>query len=215
MTVKKGKLITLEGIEGVGKTSALQCVTSFLSDKGIDYLMTREPGGTPLAEKIRECILSQIHSEPVLPLTETLLFSAARLQHVTHVIQPALMAGQWVLCDRFTDATIAYQGYGRGVDLTLLITLINMSTSGLTPDLTILLDAKTSITEQRIKSRGKVLDRIELESGSFFDRVRQGYLKIAQQNPQRCVVVNAQNEMKVVHQEIIDIITAMVMQNES
>jgi dTMP kinase len=161
---------------------------------------TREPGGTPIAEKIRQILLEK-NGEIIADQTELLLMFAARSQHITQVIQPALLAGHWVLCDRFTDATYAYQGGGRGMDISMIEWLEKTVQHGLTPDLTLLLDASIATGLNRVNERGK-LDRFELEQQSFFERVRASYLQRAEQNPQQIKIVNADQTLDKVEAEI-------------
>ncbi len=168
MQNKRAYFITMEGIEGVGKSTNIGSITEYLDTKGIEYIVTREPGGTRLAEKIRELLLED-EVEPVTELTELLLVFAARAQHVETLIKPALMAGKWVISDRFTDATFAYQGGGRGVDRGTIKQLQSMVQDELTPDLTIILDLDPQTGMQRAMKRGK-LDRFEREELEFFAR---------------------------------------------
>jgi dTMP kinase len=188
--------ITLEGIEGCGKTTQLQLLAGRLKDKGHKITVTREPGGCPIADQIRN-ILLDADNRAIVPLTELLLYAAARAQHVTEVIAPALEEGRIVLCDRFTDATIAYQGYGRELDLIIINRLNELATDGIRPDLTILLDCKAETGLNRAISRinsttGAREERFELESLQFHKRVRDGYLGLARQEPDRFVVINAE-----------------------
>ncbi|WFP52168.1 dTMP kinase [Methylomonas sp. EFPC3] len=184
-----GRFITLEGGEGVGKSTNLQFIRQCLAERNIPLLVTREPGGTPIAEKIRAILLD--HSEEALSeQAELLLVFAARSQHIRHVIQPALQRGQWVVCDRFTDATYAYQGAGRNMDSAAIAWLERMVQGGLRPDLTFVLDAPVETGLQRAKRRGE-LDRFETEQGDFFERIRQSYLQRAADDPARYRVVDA------------------------
>ncbi len=185
----RGKFITFEGSEGVGKSSNLQCAYDFLCAQSIDVVLTREPGGTPLAEKIRELLLAK-SAEPMSHLTELLLVFAARAQHLEQVIEPALAKGQWVLCDRFTDATIAYQGCGRQLPLAVIEQLKILVHQHLQPDLTVLLDIDVRVGLERARGRGE-LDRFESEAIEFFERVRGGYLELARNEPERYAVVDA------------------------
>lgn len=188
--------ITLEGIEGCGKTTQLQLLARRLENKGHKITVTREPGGCHIADQIRN-ILLDADNRAIVPLTELLLYAAARAQHVKEVIAPALEEGGIVLCDRFTDATIAYQGYGRKLDLDVINRLNELATAGIRPDLTILLDCKAATGLKRAISRinsttGAREERFELESLHFHNRVRDGYLGLAGQEPDRFVVVNAE-----------------------
>ena len=189
MTHKRGLFLTLEGAEGVGKSTNIEFITEHLEQRGIEYVLTREPGGTPLAERIRDLLL-MVHEEPMSELSELLLVFAARAQHLDKVIEPALAAGKWVVCDRFTDATFAYQGAGRGLSIETIGQLQSMVQGELRPDLTIILDLDPEIGMQRASNRGE-LDRFEREQQSFFRSVRQGYLDIAAAEPERCLVIDA------------------------
>lgn len=176
----KGRFITLEGSEGAGKSTNVDVVCQTLEKADIGVVRTREPGGTPMAEALRSTMLQQ-WDEQVDGLTELLMVFAARTQHITNVIRPALDAGKWVVCDRFTDATFAYQGYGRQLDLSKLEVLESWVQAHLQPDLTLYLDLDPVLAEQRIADREK--DRMEAEQRDFFQRVRQGYLARAAQHP--------------------------------
>ncbi len=172
----RGSFITLEGSEGVGKTTNLTVITSTLTALGIPYVSTREPGGTPLAEEIRALLLA-VRAEPVAAQAELLLMFAARAQHLSQVIHPALDAGTWVVSDRFTDATYAYQGGGRGTDTDAIVLLENLVQGHLQPDLTLYLDLDPEIASGRMTGRER--DRFESENRPFFERVRQVYLQRA------------------------------------
>ena len=196
-----GKFITLEGIEGVGKTTAIDTVTSFcenyLNKKVIN---TREPGGTKLAERFRDLLLEETE-EHLTSRAELLLFFAGRAQHIAELIEPALQKGYFVISDRFIDATYAYQGGGRGVDLNVIKTLENMVHPNLKPDLTLLLDAPLDVCAKRVNSR-KFKDRFEQEQDDFFEKVRNSYLQRANQEPQRIKIVNANQSINGVQQSI-------------
>ena len=182
--------ITFEGIEGVGKSTQLAHAATQLRSHGIDPLLTREPGGTPLAEALRALVLKR-RDQPVGVTAELLMIFAARANHVTDVIAPALAAGRWVLCDRFTDCTEAYQGAGQGVDVATIRQLAAIAHPGLMPDLTLLLDAPPAAALARAASRGEKPDRFEAETGAFFERVRRGYLAIAAREPGRVRLIDA------------------------
>jgi dTMP kinase len=169
----RGRFITLEGSEGVGKSTNLALIESILRERGIDVLCTREPGGTPFAEELRELILAR-RTEVVVPLAELLVVFAARAQHLTTVIRPALAAGRWVLCDRFTDATYAYQGGGRGMEPSDIAVLEGLVHPDLSPDLTLYLDLPVAVGLARIPAERR--DRFETEQQAFFERVRATYL---------------------------------------
>jgi dTMP kinase len=187
--MKRGRFITLEGGEGVGKSTNLQYIQQLLLEQQLDVVVTREPGGTELAEKIRQLLL-ETHAETITEKAELLLVFAARAQHIQHVILPALQQGRWVLSDRFTDATYAYQGGGRGMDMQTIAWLESSVQGDLRPDLTLLLDAPLDIGMSRAQQRGK-LDRFESEQRDFFERVRQAYLKRAGQDQQRYKIIDA------------------------
>ncbi len=185
-----GRFITFEGIEGVGKSTQLAHAAAYLRGRGIEPVLTREPGGTKLAEQLRSLVLEP-HDEPVTPTVELLVIFAARASHVAGKIRPALKRGRWVLCDRFTDATEAYQGCGRGLRLAWIRQLAKIAHPRLTPHLTFLFDAPPEIALGRMERRGARLDRIEAEAFAFFERVRSGYLAIAAREPERVRVIDA------------------------
>ena len=191
--MKRGKFITLEGGEGVGKTTNLHFIKDYLQQQNISVTVTREPGGTALAEKIRQLLLDA-DSEKVAETSELLLMFAARAQHIQHVIAPALAQGNWVLCDRFTDATYAYQGGGRGLSIDTIAWLEQLVQGELRPDLTLLLDAPIEIGMERAQKRG-AFDRFEAEKISFFTRVRDMYLSRAAQQPERIKVIQAHQSL--------------------
>ncbi len=197
---ERGKFVTLEGIEGVGKSTQMRRVAAILREAGLTVTCTREPGGTELAERIRELVLART-SESMPPAAELLLMFAARSVHLENLIRPALLRGEWVVCDRFTDATYAYQGYGRGMNLEDIETLADLVQSDLRPDLTILLDTPVETGLARIERRGPP-DRFETEKARFFQRVRDGYLKIAAAEPERIVVVDADRPQDAVTQAV-------------
>lgn len=186
------RFLTIEGIEGVGKTTQVAHISQTLTERNVDHVVTREPGGTPLAEKIRDLVLSP-REEQLPPTAELLLMFAARAVHLENFIEPALSAGKWVVCDRFTDATYAYQGGGRGMsqdDIRYLETCVQGTRR---PDLTLLLDVPVAVGLARSQKRdaGKVRDRFECERTDFFERVREGYLLRARAEPARIAVVDA------------------------
>jgi dTMP kinase len=186
----RGTFVTFEGAEGVGKSTQVSRAAEYLRTRGVDPLVTREPGGTPLAEKLRALVLEPGHA-PVGATAELLIMFAARASHVDEVIRPALAAGRCVLCDRFTDATEAYQGAGRGVEAAWIRTLAGIAHPGLAPDLTIVFDVPASIASARLAGRGAGQDRIESEDAAFFERVRRAYLAIAAREPGRVRIVDA------------------------
>lgn len=204
MTETKPYFITMEGIEGVGKSTNIATITEYLDERGVEYIVTREPGGTALAEKIRSLLL-EVDAEPVTELSELLLMFAARSQHIETLIKPALESGKWVICDRFTDATFAYQGGGRGLARDKIGQLQTMVQDELKPDLTIILDLDPQTGMQRAKKRGS-LDRFEREELEFFDRVRQTYLDIAEAEPERCVVIDASLPLELVKSSLLQVL---------
>jgi len=196
-----GAFITLEGLEGVGKSTCLSTVEQCVSAAGHHVLVTREPGGTPLGEKIREWILEGDHSS-LSAETETLLMFAARAHHLDEVIRPALAEGRWVICDRFTDATIAYQGGGRGADPVWLESLKSAVQRGLEPDLTLLLDAPVEVGLARISNRDP--DHFEREDLAFFARVRETYGELARKHPVRIKLVDAARPVAEVQAQVAE-----------
>jgi dTMP kinase len=196
---ERGAFVTLEGGEGVGKSTNLAFVAEHLGARGIDVVTTREPGGTPLGEKIRSWILEGEHGD-LSAEVEALLMFAARARHLETVIRPALAQGRWVVCDRFTDATFAYQGSGRGAAPQLLESLEAEVQRGLEPDLTLLLDAPLDVGRRRIAARR--LDHFEREEQPFFERVRRGYLDRAARHPERIKVVDAAVALDAVRRAI-------------
>ena len=185
----RGKFLTVEGVEGVGKSTNVDFLAAAIKAQGFDVICTREPGGTPMAERIRQMLLE--HGEEPLPdIAELLLFFAARSLHISNTIRPALDAGKWVICDRFTDASRAYQGSGRGLDMQRINLLADWVQEDLQPDMTLLLDAPAEIGMQRAEQRGAT-DRLESEQISFYKRIRAGYLALAKAHPERFVVVDA------------------------
>jgi dTMP kinase len=200
----KGKFITVEGIEGVGKTTNIEYVRQLIDARGIDCTVTREPGGTPMAEEIRETLLT-VREEAVCHKTELLLMFAARAQHLKHTILPRLSHGDWVVCDRFTDATYAYQGYGRKHDLSQIAQLEQIVQEDFRPDCTLLLDAPVEVGLARARGRGN-LDRFEQEKVDFFERVREGYLAMAERSPERYHVVDASGSVESVQAGIKSVI---------
>jgi dTMP kinase len=195
-----GRFITIEGGEGAGKSTAQVRLKATLRSKGISVVCTREPGGTPLAESIRQTLLD-VEGEAPVEMAELLLIFAARAQHLARVIEPALAEGKWVICDRFTDATYAYQGAARGLSSELISTLEHLVQGGRQPDVVILMDLQPHIGMERAKSRG-ALDRFEQEQHHFYERVRSGYLARVQENPARYKVIDAEQELESVHHEL-------------
>jgi dTMP kinase len=188
-TARQGRLITFEGGEGAGKSTQVKRLGEFLRGFGLDVMETREPGGAPGAEAIRTLL---VEGEPGrwTPLAEALLLSAARVDHLARTVRPALAAGQWVVCDRFTDSTLAYQGFGHGLDAAKLRALNELVTEGLTPDLTLILDLPVEAGLRRAGGRSGGEDRFERMGRDFHERLRQGFLAIAKAEPHRCVVID-------------------------
>tara|TARA_B110001454_G_scaffold28259_2_gene27656 strand:- start:11753 stop:12373 length:621 start_codon:yes stop_codon:yes gene_type:complete len=195
-----GKFITIEGSEGVGKSTNIEFISKYLNSRDITTLETREPGGTKIAEEIRQLLLTT-KGETVPEIAELLLFFAARSFHVENLIKPAINQGHYVICDRFSDATVAYQGYGRGFNIQDINTIASWVHEKMQPDLTILLDAPAEIGMQRAKQRG-TMDRMESEDISFYERVRNGYLTLASEHKERFVVIDASQALKSVQTEI-------------
>jgi len=208
-----GRFITLEGLDGCGKSTQLELLGNFLREHGQDVgravVMTREPGGTPVGQKIREVLLHasfDTAAEPITPLTELSLMFAARAQHIEHIILPALRRGDIVLCDRFTDSSIAYQGYGRGVPLDAIRALEKILCQGLRPDLTLILDINVATSIERTAIRNRKAQqpdtRFEQEGVQFFERVREGYLAIAREEPQRIRILDGSLTIEQLHQAV-------------
>jgi dTMP kinase len=192
--VTRGRFITLEGMDGAGKSSHVQFVADYVSQRAPHVIVTREPGGTDLAERLRRAILE----EPMSATTETLLIAAARADHVERVIRPALEAGTWVVCDRFHDATVAYQGAGKGVSADLVERLAEAAHASLSPDRTLLFDCTYEVACERLAASGKKLDRFERESREFFERVRAAYQARAKADPERMRVIDATRDFQSV-----------------
>ena len=200
-----GKFITFEGPEGSGKSTHIKLLKAFLEARGIEVVMTREPGGTPLGEEIRK-ILQHDHSEAPVPHAEVLLFLASRAQHVERLIRPALAQGKWVLCDRFDDSTFAYQGYGRGFPMEGLRAVNAFAVSGLRPDLTVLLDVAPQTSRDRLAARQATTatapDRIEREAATFHEKVRNGFLALAAEEPDRIAVISTERDREAVAADV-------------
>ncbi len=196
--MSRGRFITLEGVDGAGKSSHVQFVADFAAQQAPHVIVTREPGGTDLAERLRKAILE----EAMAPAIETLLLLAARADHVQRVIRPALEAGTWVVCDRFHDATAAYQGAGKGVAADLIERLGAAAHPGLVPDRTLLFDCCYEVARRRLEASGKTLDRFERENREFFERVRGAYLARAKAEPQRIRVIDASGEFPAIRKAI-------------
>jgi len=192
------KFLTLEGVDGAGKSTHIEYIADAVRTKGAHVIVTREPGGTELAEKLRQAILEQ----PMSPTVETLLIFAARSDHVERVIKPALASGQWVICDRFTDATAAYQGAGKGVSMDLIARLAEAAHPALQPSRTLIFDCPYDVAAARLAKAGRTLDRFEREDRAFFERVRAAYLAIAKREPQRMRLIDASVNAAQVREQI-------------
>ena len=208
--MKRGKFISVEGGEGAGKSTNIAIVRETLARSGLKVVVTREPGGTPLAEEVRALLLAR-REERMCDSTELLLVYAARVQHVRMVIEPALERGDWVISDRFSDATLAYQGAGRGMDVPMILALHELMLGGFAPDLTLLLDLPVDAGMQRMHARGDP-DRFEIENDAFFERIRACYLELAREHPQRFriidagrVLVDVERSVRVVMQDFLDL----------
>lgn len=200
MLMNKAKFITVEGIEGAGKSTVVSFIADYLRDQEKPFITTREPGGTVLGEHIRDMLLHS--NEKIAPQTELLLIYAARAQHIVEYIAPALAAGQWVISDRFVDASHAYQGGGRLIADSTLEALDHIVVEGHMPDLTFLLDVSIEVSEERSRKRGQPKDRIEQEHRDFFNRVRLAYLTRAEQYPERIKIINANLGLEDVEQQL-------------
>lgn len=196
----RGLFITFEGIDKSGKTTQARLLAGFLTQSGREALLTQQPGGSPLCAEIWGIIRDRRHFGQMAPLTELMLFAADRAQHVREVILPALEAGKAVVCDRYTDSTVAYQGHGRGLNLDTISRLNETATDGLTPDLTFFIDI--SVEEAFRRGLGKAADRMEMEQVSFFERVREGYLRIAASDPQRVAVLDGCDTVERVSEKV-------------
>ncbi|OHE23068.1 MAG: dTMP kinase [Syntrophobacterales bacterium RBG_19FT_COMBO_59_10] len=210
-----GRFITFEGIEGCGKTTQIRLAAAWLAKRGVPVLATAEPGGTPLGLKIRDILLNR-GAFSVGAEAELLLFAAARAQHVRQAIIPALRAGQWVLCDRFHDATLAYQGYGRGLDAGFIRTLNGFSSLSVSPDRTLLFDLPVETGLARAEKRTAGIrpeaaeDRFEQEDRAFHGRIREGYLTLAAGAPERFRVIDGAADVETVHREVCRHLAALV-----
>lgn len=198
---QSGIFLTIEGIEGVGKSTAMRFIQDYLTKAQISFVMTREPGGTAIAEQIRQVLLTPDANEKMIPETELLLMFASRAQHIATLIQPNLSAGKWVVSDRYVDASYAYQGAGRGFDTAMLTTLERWVAKDLQPNLTILLDAPPAVGLARAQHRGPK-DRIEQEKIDFFERVRNGYLARVKADPQRFRIIDATQSLPAVQNDL-------------
>ena len=203
--MKKSPFIVFEGVEGVGKSTQVQLLAQWMASQDIAYYLTREPGGTPLAEDIRNLVL-QPRAESMCAETELLLMMAARLQHWHQVIVPKLYAGRWVLCDRFIDSSVAYQGAGRGLSQAMIRKMHNLIASQMVPDLVIVLDMDLTASQQRVVARGEALDRMEQASTGFFEKARACFLDSARSNPGRYVCIDASQSIATIAAEMQTIV---------
>lgn len=202
---ERGRFVTMEGVDGAGKSTQHRWLVAHLIAQGHDVVATREPGGTPLGESLRNLLLSEtMHLE-----TEALLMFASRREHIAKVIEPALSRGAWVVCDRFTDASIAYQGGGRGLAREKLRTLAHWTLGDLRPDLTLLFDAPLAVTMARLRAGTANPDRFEQEKGEFFERVRAAYLEIARTEPERVRVIDACQSPEEINKALENIIATI------
>ena len=206
-----GRFITLEGIEGAGKSTVARFARDWLTERGVRVCLTREPGGTPLAERVRQLVLDR-QGEAITPVTETLLMFAARGLHLENLIRPALARAEWVICDRFTDATRAYQGAGRGVNREWIEQLALQVQRGLQPDCTLLLDlpVATGLERVRLRSGAVPTDRFEEEPAKFFERAREEYLALAAAEPGRIRVVNASGSLPEVQGQVAAVLESLL-----
>lgn len=202
--MKRGLFITFEGVDGCGKTTQIKLLDEYLRQKGYKTLLTREPGAKGLGEKLREILLN--YDGDVSSTCESFLFLADRAQHVDCIIKPALEDGTFVLCDRHTDSTIAYQGYGRGVDIAELRKLNDLATGDLKPDLTIVFDVDIETSASRV---GKEKDRMESAGIDFFERVRKGFLEIAKHEPERVKVIDSTKSIESIHNEVLEFLNGL------
>ena len=205
--MKKGLFITFEGADGSGKTTQVNKIKTFLEEKGYEVVLTREPGALELGQKIRNILLHS--TEVIADRCEIFLFVADRAQHVETFIKPAIEAGKIVLCDRHTDSTIAYQGYGRGQDVELLKNLNNIAVNGLKPDLTLLFDVSTEVAQDRV---GSEKDRMESIGIEFHKKVRNGYLELYKQEPDRIKLINANNSIDNVYEDTKQVIIQLLQE---
>jgi len=204
----KGRFISLEGIEGTGKSTQAKLLSDYLKEKGFDVVLTEEPGGTQIGLRIRELLLSVEH-KGMTAVTELLLYNASRSQHIREIILPAISRGAIVITDRFTDSTIAYQGFGRGIDQGLIDSIDLIATERLRPDITILLDLDAEVGLKRNKGINKT-DRLELEDLEFHQRVRNGYHNLAEKEPERIKLIDASAGIQEIHKRISSIITNFI-----
>jgi len=203
------KFISIEGIEGAGKSTQLAFIQRYLSDNGKPLIVTREPGGTPLGEEIRSLLLTPTDTGMAVD-TELLLMFSARAEHVARVIKPALEQGEWVISDRFTDATFAYQGGGRGISQQRISELANWTLKGLKPDLTLLFDLPVEVGQKRVLSRNQGVDRFEQEKLDFFQKIRTCYLERAKQEPNRIKVIDSSQSIADIQSQLVKILEPLL-----
>jgi len=202
---KTGLLITFEGIDGSGKTTQINKIADYLKEHGIDFIITRDPGGTELGSRLRDILLN--YKGKIFPMCELFLYLADRAQHVDEVIIPALNSNKVVICDRYIDSTIAYQGYARGLNIEEIINLNNLATNFLLPNLTLLFDIDA---ESSIKRLGSKKDRLESETLIFYQKVRDGYLALAKKHPQRIKIIDARQNIEEIYKNTLNIINAVI-----
>lgn len=202
-----GRFIVFEGVEGCGKTSQMKLCAEWLQSLGISVVLTREPGGTELGLDLRRLLLQKTEDKPIAEVTELLLYAADRSQHVAQELKPKLAQGKYILCDRYVDSTIAYQGYGRGLDMDLIHQLNYIATGGLSSDITIWLDVDVEVGLSRKRGENVGLDRIEQETMAFHRRVQQGYADLAKSSPSRIFSVDGSSSKEIVHKKIQEILT--------
>jgi dTMP kinase len=207
----KGKLIVFEGVEGCGKTTQMQLSSQWLESQGLSVVLTREPGGTELGKDLRRLLLEKSEDKPVGEVTELLLYAADRAQHIEQEIKPSLAQGKYILCDRYTDSTIAYQGYGRGLNMSLIQQLNYIATGGLQSDLTIWLDVDVEVGLARKRGQSQ-LDRIEAEKIDFHHRVQQGYTELAANYPDRIVRIDGSLSQEIVHTNVEEVLISRIIE---
>jgi dTMP kinase len=211
--MKKGFFITFEGIDGCGKSTQLAITSKILSEQGYSVVVSREPGGTVIAEKIREILISPEHAEMVNEC-EILLYCAARAQHVREKIIPAIEAGKIVLCDRFQEATFAYQGFGRAISMEILTTINAYATGGLNPDMTFVFDLSVDSSIGRMRKINKIKDRLEQNGKDFFERIRQGYLSMVKNSPKRIKIIDGEQDVGKVSDNVMVYIKELLLESE-
>lgn len=212
--MNKGFMVVCDGSNGAGKTTVIKTMEQYLTNKGFDVVVTREPGGTPIGEKIREIILDPTTPE-MCNMAELMLFGAARAQHINEKILPALAAGKVVISDRFDAATFSFQHYARGIDLDTICCINNMALNGFSPDMNIILDLDPIVGLERVKQRGEGLDRLEDEKMEFLDKARNGYLTQAKQQPHKFTVIDASQSQSQVATLVINVLESLIEKQTS